>query len=516
MMTIYSSRQVSAIRCVVVALLIMTSVSTFAMSETVTIKEGESKTLYLPTTFTNSYPYCKSTTWVSYGTSYVDITSHTNLSVTIKGKKAFSSPVIVRCNYYYYRLSGGKYVYGGVTYYDFEVTVTSEGTTSVKPTSITFSSSAVGIEVGETRQLTPTVLPANAECTLTWSINDKSVATISQDGLLTGVSAGAADLKVMADNGVYAMLRVVVSNANPTAVSLPASVSVDVGGYYYLVPTITPSTASTTYTWSTSNSSVATVNSSGRVYGVSPGTATITVKTGNSLYATCTVTVKEEEVVAYAASLVMNDSISIKLGEPCTLTVTITPSVESDSLTFEPLLSSDNENVVSLESESVKSYNGLYYYVVNLIAKTAGEATITITDKISGLQAMCVVEVINDDVVSNDEIADDDECIDEKDETIDKEGESVDKEGESIDKEDETVDEEDSLEDGTAILEAVLSPKGVEISNGTIYLDTSTLVSLYSINGQLIYRGYTNRIERLPCGIYIMHCSGQKKKVVIR
>jgi hypothetical protein len=48
------------------------------------------------------------------------------------------------------------------------------------------------VAVGATRQLTPTVSPAGATQTVTWSSATPSVATVSSTGVVTGVSAGTA------------------------------------------------------------------------------------------------------------------------------------------------------------------------------------------------------------------------------------------------------------------------------------------------------------------------------------
>jgi hypothetical protein len=119
------------------------------------------------------------------------------------------------------------------------------------------------------------------------------VATISQDALLTGKSAGAADLKVKADNGVYAMLRVVVAKPTPTSVSVsPSSVTLTEGQSRYLTATVYPSNASQLVTWTSSNANIASVSSSGKVTAVNAGTAIITAKTSNGKSAICTVTCK--------------------------------------------------------------------------------------------------------------------------------------------------------------------------------------------------------------------------------
>lgn len=271
----------------------ITTIPTHAQSyKEVTMSVGETQTFYLPSSVTSKD--LKSVTFYSNGISYVQVISYTNYSVTVKAIKAFSSPIIVRCDYRYF-VRSGSYTYETSGAYDYRITVVGSGGdgSGIEPTSIKFSSTVKAIEVGESVQLTPTVLPANAEYTLTWSISDKYVATISQDGLLTGKSAGAADLKVKADNGVYAMLRVVVSEPKQTSVSVsPSSVTLTVGQSRYLTATVYPSNASQLVTWTSSNANIASISSSGKVTAVNAGTAIITAKTSNGKSATCTVTCK--------------------------------------------------------------------------------------------------------------------------------------------------------------------------------------------------------------------------------
>lgn len=284
----------SWVRMIIISLIgVIASAPAYAISyKEVTMSVGETQTFYLPSSVTSKD--LKSVTFYSNGISYVQVTSYTNYSVTVKAIKAFSSPIIVRCDYRYF-VRSGSYTYETSGAYDYRITVVGSGGggSGIEPTSIKFSSTVKAIEVGESVQLTPTVLPANAEYTLTWSISDKYVATISQDGLLTGKSAGAADLKVKADNGVYAMLRVVVSEPKPTSVSVSSSsVTLTEGQSRYLTATVYPSNASQLVTWTSSNANIASVSSSGKVTAVNAGTVIITAKTSNGKSATCTVTCK--------------------------------------------------------------------------------------------------------------------------------------------------------------------------------------------------------------------------------
>ena len=84
-------------------------------------------------------------------------------------------------------------------------------------------------------------------------------------------------------------------SVSPTTASIAQSETVT------LAETVVPSNATDkSVTWSSSNNSIATVDSNGVVTGVSPGTATITVTTTDGSYtATCAVTVTAAEFVDF-------------------------------------------------------------------------------------------------------------------------------------------------------------------------------------------------------------------------
>ena len=99
-----------------------------------------------------------------------------------------------------------------------------------------------------------------------------------------------------------------VATVDPTSVTVsPSTASVTVGGTVQLTATVSPSNASPkTVTWTTSNSSYATVSTSGLVTGVAAGTVTITAtSTSNaSLSSSCTVTVTAAASSSYLYQLV--------------------------------------------------------------------------------------------------------------------------------------------------------------------------------------------------------------------
>ncbi len=173
----------------------------------------------------------------------------------------------------------------------------------VAVTGVSVSPSSLSVSVNGTGQLTPTITPANASNTsVTWSSNNTAVATVNTNGLVSGISAGNAVITVKtADGNKTATANVTVSVA-VAGVSISAGTSFFVTQTQQLNATIAPANASNkAVTWTSSNTDIATVNNSGLVTAVAPGTATITVKTvdGNKI-ATTTVTVNGQQ--AYIGS----------------------------------------------------------------------------------------------------------------------------------------------------------------------------------------------------------------------
>jgi uncharacterized protein YjdB/endonuclease I len=120
-----------------------------------------------------------------------------------------------------------------------------------------------------------------------------------------------------------------VATVDPTSVTVsPSTASVTVGGTVQLTATVSPSNASPkTVTWTTSNSSYATVSTSGLVTGVAAGTVTITAtSTSNpSLSSNCTVTVTAAPNVTYqlvtaTSQLAANDIVIIGKGRNASVT----------------------------------------------------------------------------------------------------------------------------------------------------------------------------------------------------
>ena len=153
----------------------------------------------------------------------------------------------------------------------------------VAVTAVSVSPTTATVGLGTTQQLNATITPANAtNQNVTWSSSNTSVATVNNSGLVTAISAGTATITVTtADGNKTASSAITVAAIPVSSVAVsPTSASLYAGNTQQLTATISPANATNkNVIWSSSNTSVATVNSSGFVTAVSAGTATITATT---------------------------------------------------------------------------------------------------------------------------------------------------------------------------------------------------------------------------------------------
>ena len=143
-----------------------------------------------------------------------------------------------------------------------------------------------------------------------------------------------------------------------------------------LLATVLPSDAAKkTITWSSSNSSIASVIQNGRVTAVAEGTATITASAGDKS-ASCEVVVKKK--IIPAQSITLNESsLLLLIGEEVQLTATVEPENASDKTVS---WTSSSAGIASVEDGLVR-------------AMSAG-ATV-ITAETGGVTASCEIKVLD-------------------------------------------------------------------------------------------------------------------------
>ena len=168
------------------------------------------------------------------------------------------------------------------------------------------------IEAGSTATITAATDPATASFNaITFTSDNEEVATVDENGVVTGLSVGTANITVAATEmeEFSETIPVTVKATAPTALALSsATIELDATTTTAeLTVNPTPANANTSVTWASSDETVATVID-GVVTAVSTGTATITatstVAPEVSAEATVTVTFSESTV---PAEIVMND-----------------------------------------------------------------------------------------------------------------------------------------------------------------------------------------------------------------
>ena len=187
----------------------------------------------------------------------------------------------------------------------------------VAVTDVKITSTVTEVTAGETITLIAEVLPVDAtNKTVTWTSSDATVATV-KEGVVTGVAAGTATITAKAGEKTAAVDVTVKAAATGggetttiavTEVKITSTVTeVTAGETITLTAEVSPADATDkTVTWSSSDTAIATVDSTGKVTGVAAGTAKITAKAGEKT-AEVDVTVK----AAVAPSTKLNVSMDV-------------------------------------------------------------------------------------------------------------------------------------------------------------------------------------------------------------
>jgi len=118
--------------------------------------------------------------------------------------------------------------------------------------------------------------------TITWSSASPSVAVVSPDGTVAGVSVGSATIAATAGNVTGTALVSIEPVPAASVVIAPATVSLLAGASRSLAATVFDSAGhpltGRAVTWSTDAPTIANVSSSGVVLAIAPGVATITAR----------------------------------------------------------------------------------------------------------------------------------------------------------------------------------------------------------------------------------------------
>ncbi|MDR1775401.1 MAG: Ig-like domain-containing protein [Actinomycetes bacterium] len=222
------------------------------------------------------------------------------------------------------------------------------------------SHTLMSIKKGGKRQLAARFLPSGDKVT-SWKSSKSSVVSVSKTGKITAKKTGTATITARTRQGHKDSIKVkVVSKTKSiTKLSFSGSYTLKRGTVKRPTLTVKPGAQSTTNTlkWTSSNTSVATVNQAGFVTAKSAGKATITARASSGKKATKTITV---------IGITAQKDLTMTPGKSFTLKSNVYPSTPAPKRTA---VSSDT-TICTVKMNS----NGS----VTVMALRRGKATITI------------------------------------------------------------------------------------------------------------------------------------------
>lgn len=248
--------------------------------------------------------------------------------------------------------------------------------------SVKIESAVSRINLGDSKQLSAKVLAESAtNRKVSWSSSNGSIISVNQNGNISAVGVGRATIYAYATDGSGLFDSVTVESIRPvTSVAVtPGSVSIAEGKSTKVSLTVSPSNA--TYReveWSSSDSSIATVDYSGEITGVKAGICKVyaTSVDGNKIVGVCKVTVKP--TVAATGVTINSKSITMLPGQTRTLTARIKPTKSTESVNW---VSGDT-------SVATVSANGV------VTARGQGNTEIYAISNETGVETSCEVIVL--------------------------------------------------------------------------------------------------------------------------
>ena len=251
---------------------------------------------------------------------------------------------------------------------------------------ITVSPASAVIEVGETVQFEATKKPSIGTTEgVTWRSENESVATVDQNGLVTGVGNGVVKIKVKSSSGLIHQSVTVTVQTSPKGISMKDSLALDLSTKVSdtLQATITPSTANVNkeITWKSDNTGIATVDGNGKVTAVGNGTTKITATTANGKSASCTVVV----ITSITSLSVSPTSSTLEIGQTVQLIKNVNPSTTTEEVQW----------ISSNTSVATVSTTGL------VTARNAGIATITLKNSSGTKSATCNMTILDGYIVGS-------------------------------------------------------------------------------------------------------------------
>ena len=173
------------------------------------------------------------------------------------------------------------------------------------PDSVEIASEDITIRKGDMRSLMARTWPLGAESDLEWATSDDTIVAVTENGVITGVSEGTAQISAYAYGGICATINVTVERVQPEYLAYRGDfLNVRVGDVLKPSMQVYPAAAADDagIVYSTSDSSIVAISETGEITALTEGMAVISAEYG-SLHTEITVNV-DEAPVRYRALLI--------------------------------------------------------------------------------------------------------------------------------------------------------------------------------------------------------------------
>jgi uncharacterized protein YjdB len=266
---------------------------------------------------------------------------------------------------------------------------TVEGDTLIIVTGVSVYPKTMGIVVGNSSIVTATLSPTKpTNSAVSWTSSDTLIATVSQAGLVKGIALGTTKIYVKTADGGFTDTCLVTVTSAPVAVTgvsvFPKTLGVVMGDSSTVSSILSPVDATNiAVTWTSLNSSIASVIQTGMVHGIALGTTKVYVTTADGGFTdTCVVNVLPIGVTGVSVS---PKTLGLVIGDSSIISAVVSPSNATNSdVTWTSL----NPSVASV------SQTGMVHGIV------LGTTKVYVTTKDGSFTDTCTVTVINQPVPS--------------------------------------------------------------------------------------------------------------------
>lgn len=242
------------------------------------------------------------------------------------------------------------------------------------------------LQIGDTYKLNCTILPSNTtNKKLTYSSSDKSIATVSSNGTIKGISSGTATITVTTSNNISKSIEITIFEVLPNDIKCEESINLIVGDEHKLEVQILPNNANNKKYFVESDDANIITCSDLLIQAIKEGDTTIHVETWNGITKDIpihidfipVIGVDIEDKTDYIFANIVDISNNIDLKAQI---------IPQDATYKDVVWNSSNPSVLLIEDN-------------NFVPKTMGKTTITCTNIHENISESINIVVIDINVV---------------------------------------------------------------------------------------------------------------------